>query len=117
MSVRAIAILLTGAALLACGSGETEPAAAQGGEAAAEVAAQPEAVPARAEPDAYPVGIVLSLAQFEKRDGKPVPGPARLEFLFRQGGAWRTTALEDPESNVFHKAMLYEDAEGPRLLT
>ena len=42
---------------------------------------------------------MLSLAQFETKDGKPVPGPARLEFLYRQGGAWRTAALEDPDSN------------------
>jgi hypothetical protein len=112
MSVRAIAISLAGAALLACGSGETEPPATP-----AEPAAPPPAVAAAAEPDAYPAGIVLSLAQFEKKDGKPVPGPARLEFLYRQDGAWQTTALEDPESNVFHKAMLYEGAEGPRLLT
>ena len=105
MSVRAIVISLAGAALLACGSGETEPP-------------PPPAEPAAAaEPDAYPTGIVLALAQFEKKDGKPVPGPARLEFLYRQAGAWRTTALEDPESNVFHKAMLYEGAEGPRLLS
>ena len=60
---------------------------------------------------------MLALAQFETKDGKPVPGPARLEFLYRQAGAWQTTALEDPESNVFHKAMLYEGAEGPRLLS
>jgi len=116
MSVRAIVISLAGAALLACGSGETEPpSAAERRQAPAEPAAQPPA--AAAEPDAYPIGIVLALAQFEKKDGKPVPGPARLEFLYRQAGAWRTTALEDPESNVFHKAMLYEGAEGPRLLS
>jgi hypothetical protein len=113
MSVRAIAISLAAATLLACGSGETGTHARQGGEAAA----QPAAVPASAEPDAFPAGIVLSLAQFEQKDGKPVPGPARLEFLYRQDGAWRTTAIEDPESNVFHKAMFYEGAEGPRLLT
>jgi hypothetical protein len=121
MSVRAIAIALTGAALLACGSGESEPPAAPAepaaAPAAAEPAAQPPAVAATAEPDAYPAGIVLSLAQFEKKDGKPVPGPARLEFVYRRDGAWRTAAIEDPESNVFHKAMLYEGAEGPRLLT
>ena len=126
MSVRAIVISLAGAALLACGSGETEPPALaepaepavveQGGEAAAQRAAG-ERRRAPAEADAYPIGIVLALAQFETKDGKPVPGPARLEFLYRQAGAWQTTALEDPESNVFHKAMLYEGAEGPRLLS
>jgi len=124
MSVRAIAISLVGPILLACGSGETEPPArppaepaAQPPAAAAVVEQGGEAAAQRAEADAYPIGIVLALAQFETKDGKPVPGPARLEFLYRQAGAWQTTALEDPESNVFHKAMLYEGAEGPRLLS
>ena len=50
--------------------------------------------------------------------GKPVPGPARLEFLVpprRRAG--RRPSLEDEESNVFHKAMVYDGATGPRLLT
>ena len=62
-------------------------------------------------------GLALSLAQFVTRDGKPVPGPARVEFLRFAGGEWRMTAVEDPDSNVFHKAMLYDGADGPRLLT
>jgi hypothetical protein len=49
--------------------------------------------------------------------GKSVPGPARLEFLYREGGAWKTAALEDRESNVFHKALVYPGASGPRILT
>jgi len=74
-------------------------------------------------PDDLPRGIVLALAQFrdekDEKTGKtlPVPGPARLEFLVRKDGVWHVTALEDPESNVFHKAMLYEGPSGPRLLT
>ena len=35
------------------------------------------------------------------KDGKPVPGAARLEFVFRRDGEWQMTAVEDPESNVF----------------
>jgi hypothetical protein len=68
-------------------------------------------------PADLPSGLVLSLAQFVTKDGKSVPGPARLEFLYRSGGTWRTSALEDPQSNVFHKAMLYPAEDGPRLLT
>jgi hypothetical protein len=30
-----------------------------------------------------------------------------MEILVRQGGAWTSSAVEDPESNVFHKAMVY----------
>ena len=41
--------------------------------------------------------------------GKSKPGPARLE-IWREGAAgWNYTRLEDPESNVFHKAILSDD--------
>ena len=104
MSARACVVTLVTVAVLGCGA--EEPA--------------PEASPAAAaptEPDSYPQGLVLALAQFETKDGKPVPGPARLEFLTREGGEWRTSALEDPESNVFHKAMVFEGPSGEGLLT
>ena len=104
MSARACVVTLVTVAVLGCGA--EEPA--------------PEASPAAAaptEPDSYPQGLVLALAQFETKDGKPVPGPARLEFLTREGGEWRTSALEDPESNVFHKAMVYDGGEAPVLLS
>ncbi len=64
-----------------------------------------------------PNAIVLALAQFVTQGGKPVPGPARLEFLSFEDGSWQITSLEDPESNVFHKAMVHPTAEGPALLT
>ena len=86
---------------------------------------EPEAfgIVSTATPADLPRGIVLALAQFrDERDEKtgkstPVPGPARLEFLVRKGGAWHVTALEDPESNVFHKAMTYGAGDAARLLT
>ena len=114
MSRRAIAILglgLAACALAGCGSGE-EPKPAEPAPAPTPAAAAPRATPAD-----LPSGLVLSLAQFAMKEGKPVPGAARLEFLSRTGGAWRMTSLEDPQSNVFHKAMLYPGADGPRLLT
>jgi hypothetical protein len=112
------AIGLLGAALtaaaLGCGSGEESKPAAPPPPVApvAPAAPAPPSTPAD-----LPSGIVLALAQFVTQDGKSVPGPARLEFLSRTGGAWKMTALEDPQSNVFHKAMLYTGADGPRLLT
>lgn len=112
------ALVALALALLACG-GEESPKPAGSSEPAP---GSPEAV-APASPSVPPTpadlpnGIVLSLAQFVTVDGKPVPGPARLEFLVRRGGRWQTTALEDEESNVFHKAMRYEGADGERLLT
>ncbi len=109
------------ALLVACGGEEQtaptpppapapRPAAAPAPPTAAEPAGLPDA-------DSYPQGIALALAQFVTKEGKPVPGAARVEFVYRQDGAWKTAALEDPESNVFHKAMLYEGKEGSRLLT
>ena len=81
-------------ALLACGSEEPAPAPPP-----AEPTPAPEPEPAEAAE--LPYGLALSLAQFKTVAGKPVPGAARLEFLYRSGGEWRTTALEDEESNVF----------------
>ena len=54
-------------------------------------------------------GLLVSQAWFWKSsDGKPRPGPARLEILRQSGDGWVNTRLEDPDSNVFHKAMPYE---------
>jgi VCBS repeat protein len=111
------AIGLLGAALtaaaLGCGSGEeSKPVPPPPVAPVAPAAPAPPATPAD-----LPSGIVLALAQFVTKDGQSVPGPARLEFLSRTGGAWKMTALEDPQSNVFHKAMVYAGADGPRLLT
>jgi hypothetical protein len=121
----ALMFLITGG-LAACGaeeapskSGTDIPAAA----APVAKAAPPVAKPAKpTTPDTLPNGIVLALAQFvtEKGDDgkdKFVPGAARLEFLYREGGSWKTSEFEDPDSNVFHKAMVYDAGEGPRLLT
>ena len=114
-SWNAIGILGAGLAtfaLCACGSGDpAEPSERPHAPTAPEHTARP------ATPDELPSGIVLSLAQFVEVAGKSVPGPARLEFLYRKGGVWRTSALEDPASNVFHKAMTVPADDGPRLLT
>ena len=60
-------------------------------------------------PADLPQGLVLALAQFGPRQpGKaPKPLPATLEFLVRQEGEWKVDLVEDPQSNVFHKAMVY----------
>ena len=113
----ALTILATGA-LVACGAEDT-PAAAPV-EPAVKKAAEPR--PNTATPESLPNGLVLALAQFvtEKGDDgkdKFTPGAARLEFLFRKDGMWQIAEFEDPESNVFHKAMVYDAGEGPRLLT
>jgi len=103
-------VLLTLA--LACGGGEeTAPAPAAG--PAATPAAAP-AVPAAAvstTPADLPNRLMLALSPFEvSPEGKPLPKPtaARLEILAREGGAWKVTAITDPESNVFHKAIAFD---------
>ena len=75
-------------------------------------------------PADLPRGLLLALSQFEvSPEGKvlPKPGPARVEILVRRGGQWEVEALEDPESNVFHKAMVYDPgppgAPAPGILT
>ncbi len=65
--------------------------------------------------DALPNGLLLAYSQFEVVDGKATakPGPARLEILTRAGGEWSVEVIEDPESNVFHKAMLLKPRGQP----
>ena len=66
--------------------------------------------------------LALSLARFAASEpgagGAPQPLPAAVEFLVPEGGTWRAALLEDPESNVFHKAMAYPGTDGrSQLLT
>jgi hypothetical protein len=65
--------------------------------------------------------LVLSLAQFAAKGaegGAPKPLPAGLEFLVPQDdGTWALRTFQDPESNVFHKAMAYPDGGSVKLLT
>jgi len=71
-------------------------------------------------PDTLPNGLLLAYSQFEVVDGKATakPGPARLEILTREGGEWKTKVIEDPQSNVFHKAMLLKPrGQAPGILT
>jgi hypothetical protein len=60
-----------------------------------------------------PNGLLLSLAVLKRNDhGKPIPQPAQLGILYQDGRDWRYKVIEDPDSNVFHKAMVYEPAPG-----
>lgn len=66
--------------------------------------------------------LLLTQAWFWMDDkGMPNPGPARLD-VWREGEeGWEKTRLEDPDSNVFHKAIAYGGgiltigADGPYL--
>ena len=55
----------------------------------------------------YP-GLLVSQAWFWKDgEGGINPGPARLDIWRQTDRGWKRTRLEDPDSNVFHKAMSY----------
>jgi len=96
----ALALALTG-----CGGGKREEQAPSHAAAAA-----PLQEPLVGGP--FPT-LLLAQAQFgeeTKPDGtkQPVPGMARLLIVRKTGTGWTTTVLEDPDSNVFHKALFYD---------
>lgn len=67
--------------------------------------------------------IYLAQAQFVQErgeDGKmhPVPGPARLVIITKTKLGWNEEIIEDPDSNVFHKAAWFVPSSGePGILT
>lgn len=73
------------------------------------------------EAEAPPLGLLVSTSQFEvdpSGEVLPNPGPARLEILERRGGRWTVRVLDDPSSNVFHKAFSYPGPDGsPGIVT
>lgn len=64
--------------------------------------------------------ILLSQAQFvetvDEKTGKvkSKPGPARLVILRWDSGDWKRDVVEDPDSNVFHKATPFDDPTDER---
>ena len=54
-------------------------------------------------------GLMMVQAQFIQVDGKPVPGPAKMVLIRNTADGWSEEIIEDPESNVFHKAMWWND--------
>jgi hypothetical protein len=103
--------------LAACGgpeeTGSPEPAALPS-------AAESQPVPPRASslPDNLPLGLLIALSRFESdEDGKPLP-KSELVTLLRREGAWEARSYQDPESNVFHKAMVHRrPGSSPAILT
>jgi hypothetical protein len=64
----------------------------------------------KAEPMAN--GLLLSLAVLESGPSGPVPQPAQLGIVTHDGNAWSYRFIEDEDSNVFHKAMVFAPAGG-----
>ena len=92
-------------------------------DAAKPVTTTPEAV-RQAQPPKPGSTLLLAQAQFIKEtipgseEKKVVPGPARLVIWSFGTGGWSEEVVEDPDSNVFHKAAWFEPEEGqPGILT
>ena len=69
--------------------------------------------PAPPPPETLDNGLLLALAVLEKdANGRPVPQPAQLGILTDTGDGWDYAPISDPDSNVFHKAMVYEPRPG-----
>ena len=106
--------------LLACAApaAALEGVAPSPGAAPKTAAAAPGAAPeagARRDPLPSPPApaLVAAQAQFVDKpgpDGKsvPAPGPAKLTILRRGPQGWKAFVLEDPDSNVFHKALPWD---------
>ncbi len=112
----AIAFLL---ALAGCGDGGDDvraPIAVPAAPAQPEPAPKPALAALPALPDDLPLALVLSLSVFPEpepgAEGPPVPLPSELEFIQRKAGKWVKAGMIDPDSNVFHKAMAYQSADG-----
>lgn len=59
----------------------------------------------------YDQVLLLSMAALgENEDGSPKPLPGRVGVLSYDGREWSYRYFEDPDSNVIHKAMAYQDA-------
>jgi len=65
-------------------------------------------------PTAVPMsnGLLLSLAVLESGPSGPVPQPAQLGILTNDGTAWSYRFIEDEDSNVFHKGMVFAPTGG-----
>ena len=64
----------------------------------------------------FPNGLLLSLAVLENGPSGPVPQPAQLGILTHDGSGWSYRFIEDSDSNVFHKAMVYTPPGGEAAL-
>ena len=74
-----------------------------------------------ASPPSMKTGLLVAMSQFEVGPDKkvlPKPGPAKLIIVTREGGKWKQDVIEDPDSNVFHKAFVYTPKGGkPGIVT
>jgi hypothetical protein len=108
--MRHASLVLGLSAMVACGGGDSAPPAAPPPPAAKATAAPPRREPLAGGP--YPA-LLVAQAQFVDGtwpDGKAtsVPGPAKLVIVRRTESGWKPAVVEDPDSNVFHKALPWD---------
>ncbi len=100
-------------ALAAC-NGSEDAAPAESANSDSAPVATPSAPPTPAD---LPRGLLLALSTFRSEGGKQIP-QSELVVLTRQGGRWQATSAADPDSNVFHKAMVFDaPGRGPVVIT
>ena len=62
--------------------------------------------------------LLLSVSVFSAHeDGSPKPLPARMVMLIPAKSGWAHRFIEDPDSNVFQKAMVYRSGRITGILT
>jgi hypothetical protein len=65
--------------------------------------------PAKAAPTTPVPSLVVVQAQFSMENGRPKPQPAKMVLFRHADGEFFREELEDPDSNVFHKAVAWND--------
>ncbi|MDQ3036441.1 MAG: VCBS repeat-containing protein [Myxococcota bacterium] len=126
---RRFAIVLVVAAIVAvwiamCSCGSDQAPAAPAAPTEPTPTPTPSEPPPAARTEAVARGLLVATSQFEVENGQVTarPGPARLEILTPRAageeGDWASEVIEDPGSNVFHKAMLWQPRTGePGIVT
>lgn len=104
--------MLAGGAVVACGGSDApadKPAAKADKSADRDKKGKKAAKPEPKAPTEPVPTLLIVQAQFGKVDGKSTPLPAKLLLMRHADGEWFRETIEDPESNVFHKAIAWRD--------
>lgn len=123
--VAGLSLWTAGGGLAACG-GSSESTTTSATSAATEEHAEttpptPDETPAASgQTSSYPRGLLVATTQFpvENRQASASPGPARVQLVTFHDGTWTAQTIDDSESNVFHKALMWNVPErGPAIIT
>ena len=101
--------LVAGLSLIACTGGSSDGGSASTTKAPPPKKPEPPALEAGRGPDGPLPTLLAVQAHFTSQGGKTTPLPAKLIFLRKDGDTWWREEIQDPESNVFHKAIAWRD--------